>query len=126
MTKVTTSRVFDVARISSAKSYGELQPFVQFVTAYVDNSIRILLNGVSLGDNIDSGVFTVKVKHNTQTTISTTKRPYVAFVGFQAVATPVVTCSFTVTNSGGLLVTPIFSDPLSTAEIEIRIVVFYS
>lgn len=60
MAKITISRIFEVSLIATSKAYTELQPFIDYVNSLADNTIRILRNGITLGDNINCSVISQK------------------------------------------------------------------
>jgi len=60
MAKITISRIFEVSLIATSKAYTELQPFIDYVNGLADNTIRILRNGITLGDNINCSVISQK------------------------------------------------------------------
>ena len=60
MAKITVSRIFEVSLIATSKAYTELQPFIDYVNSLADNTIRILRNGITLGDNINCSIVSQK------------------------------------------------------------------
>lgn len=60
MAKITISRIFEVSLIATSKAYTELQPFIDYVNSLADNTIRILRNGITLGDNINCSIVSQK------------------------------------------------------------------
>ena len=75
MAKITISRIFEVSLIATSKAYGELQPFVDYVNQLADNAIRILRNGITLGDNINCTLTTQKFTPGQALTFAVNARP---------------------------------------------------
>ena len=75
MAKITISRIFEVSLIATSKAYTELQPFIDYVNGLADNTIRILRNGITLGDNINCSIISQKFTPGTALQFAVNARP---------------------------------------------------
>lgn len=75
MAKITISRIFEVSLIATSKAYTELQPFIDYVNGLADNTIRILRNGITLGDNVACSIITQKFTPGQALQFAVTRRP---------------------------------------------------
>ncbi len=75
MAKITISRIFEVSLVATSKAYTELQPFIDYVNGLADNTIRILRNGITLGDNINCSIISQKFTPNVALQFAVNARP---------------------------------------------------
>lgn len=91
MAKLTVSRIFDVAQLATSKIYQDIRGFVEYMNQFVDNTIRILTNGVTIKDNLAATTFTIPCRHNKVVTVTLDKKPLAIFLGRQYPIDPQVT-----------------------------------
>jgi hypothetical protein len=73
MTKVTQQRTYDKAPIANTDAAKQLDPFIDYVNSFSELVIRILLNGVSFGDNFSCLERELELKHDTPQTVGVSK-----------------------------------------------------
>lgn len=125
--KVTVSRLFDVAQVATTKSYEELKAFVDNQISVNDNFYRILLNGISLGDNISGTLVSVELKHLVSTTVGLTKTPLGVIVLNTIPLTPFVTSvNFERIKDNQYRVIGLLSDPTYSDSVRVNLYFFHN
>lgn len=124
--KVNVSRLFDVAQVATTKAYQELQSFVDNQVSVNDNFYRILLNGISLGDNVSGTFVTVDVQHLVPTTIGLSKVPIGVIVLNTQQLTPfVIAVNYTRLKDNQYSVVGLLSDPTQQASVKANLYFFH-
>lgn len=124
--KLTVARLFEVSQIATTKAYQDLETFVDYVNSLADNLVRILVNGVSLKDNVDCQIVKLNLKDNTPQSIATTKQPIEVRVQRQIPMTPAITAfTWQIDNTGALQVLVKFDTPPTTT-VEVTLIAHFS
>lgn len=122
MAKITISRIFEVSLIATSKAYGELQPFIDYVNGLADNTIRILRNGITLGDNVACTILDQKFTPGQALQFAVTRRP----LGIIILQSDQPVTSFVWTPSGDATqVTGTITSTVTEA-FNVKLCVFYS
>lgn len=122
MAKITISRIFEVSLIATSKAYTELQPFIEYVNGLADNVIRILRNGITLGDNIKCSLISQKFTPGQTLTFAVNARP----VGVIVIASerPVSSFQWDYTTNDTTITATVTST--SAVAFTVKMCVFYS
>jgi len=122
MEKITISRIFETSLVATSKAYQELQPFIEYVNGLADNTIRILRNGITLGDNINCSIISQQLTPGTALTFAVNARP----VGVIVIASdrPVTSFVWSYTADATQISATITSP--STVAFNVKMCVFYS
>lgn len=125
--KLTLSRFFDMALISSSNAYKSLQSFFEYQAQLNDNLFRILLNNVSIKDNLDANLITVPLIQNLTSQIKTIRRPIAVYVASQDTFTkPLNSFVWYMDSDNQLSVTITCLDTSYTLPINVTLVIHYS
>jgi hypothetical protein len=119
--KITISRIFEVSLIATSKAYTELQPFIDYVNGLADNTIRILRNGITLGDNINCSVISQKFTAGQQLQFAVNARP----LGIIILQSDSPVTSFVWQAAEGNQVTATITSAVTTP-FNVKMCVFYS
>ena len=74
MAKVTISRLFEVSKYLTTESGRELKDALVYISEFVENTTRILRNGITFEDNFDSTKKTVSCTPDTELVVLTGER----------------------------------------------------
>jgi hypothetical protein len=91
MSKLPISRIFDTAIIAKTKAFAELEPFINWIQETQDTFFRAINGKLTLGDNIDAQLFTVRLRGNSvdqSVSLGLRARPVALFIGKQNPITP--------------------------------------
>lgn len=128
MSKITISRLLESSRFVATKAGAELTDFIQAVADLVENTVRILTNGVGVKDNMDAIIKSVSIKHNTDTVVNTNgKTPLEVRPTYQLgnLTNMVSAFGWTINSSGQTVIRAKF-DSATTAAIDITLVIQFS
>lgn len=127
MTKLTTPRVFDTSVIANSKAFQELGKFFEYMSQFTDNISRIVRNGISVSNNLDAQVLTQALRHNQDSVVAISKRPLFVLLGRQAPVSPAIaTFTWTLNDSGALVLRASFTDPARTDPIDVTLLAIFS
>lgn len=125
--KLTISRLFDIALVATKNSYKDLKEFVDNQVSVNDNFYRILLNNVSLSDNIAGTFITLDVKHNTPVQVKLTKEPIGVVIMKSIPLSPFpLAVNFEQTSNGQYNVIFYLSDSLYTNSVKVTLYFFHN
>ena len=122
MAKITISRIFEVSLIAASKAYTDLQPFIDYVNGLADNTIRILRNGITLGDNLNCSIITQKFTPSQSLQFAVNARP----VGIIILQSDSPVTSFVWTPSDDTTQVSGTITSTATAAFNVKMCVFYS
>lgn len=126
MTKLSVARIFEVSQIATTKAYSELQPFIDYVNSLADNLVRVLVNGISIRDNLDATIITLEMKDQTPQSVATKKVPLAVYVARCNPSLPfLIGHAWSIGASGELILTTKF-DSVPTASVAVTFIVHYS
>lgn len=122
MAKITISRIFEVSLIATSKAYTELQPFIDYVNGLADNTIRILRNGITLGDNVACTITDQKFTPGQALQFAVTRRPVgiIVLQSDQPVTSFVWSSTTDTTQVSGTITST------ATTAFNVKLCVFYS
>jgi len=120
--KITISRIFEVSLIATSKAYTELQPFIDYVNGLADNTIRILRNGITLGDNVACTIIDQKFTPSQALQFAVTRRP----LGIVILQSDQPVTSFVWTSSGDATQVTGTITSTATEAFNVKLCVFYS
>ena len=122
MAKITISRIFEASLIATSKAYTELQPFIDYVNGLADNTIRILRNGITLGDNINCSIISQKFTPGQGLQFAVNARP----TGIIILQSDEPVTSFVWTQSGDVTQVTGTITSTATSAFNVKLCVFYS
>jgi hypothetical protein len=123
--KVTVTRLFDIALVATTDAYKQLQAFIDNQVSINDNFYRILLNNVSLADNVSGTFQTVTLKHNVPTQIGLTKTPVGVIILNTVPLTPFVTSvNYERLKDNQYSLIGLLSDPTYTKSVSVNLYFF--
>lgn len=125
--KLTISRLFDISLVATKNSYKDLKDFIDNQVSVNDNFYRILLNNVSLSDNIAGTTISIDVKHNTPVQVRLTKDPVGVIILKSTPLSPFpLAINFEQTNNGQYNVIAYLSDTLYTNSVKVTLYFFHN
>lgn len=126
MTKVSVTRIFDVAQLPADETTQKLRPLIDFVNELADNFGRLARNGIGVSDNLDAELRVVRLAHAVPKAVSLPKRPVACYLARQTpVDNPIQTFTWRINPQGDVEFTARTLNGSST-EIECVIEVRYS
>ncbi len=127
MTQIKVSKILDLAKYAATKSGQELADFLTYVSELADQVIRILRNGITFTDNIDSKFASASLVTGVASTINVgNRRPKLVIVA-QVMSVLYSTDSFSwyIDGNGDCKVVATFTGSPGTAQIPVVLLICY-
>lgn len=130
MAKVTISRLFEISNYLKTQAGQQLQDALQYLSTFVEVTIRNLKNGLTFGDNFLCEVKTISVFSGVETVILPSSKSPVTQILIRRVISDsyytVLSFGWKYNNSGNLVVKLAFDgSPPADANITVEIVIFF-
>jgi hypothetical protein len=130
MAKVTISRLFEISNYLKTQAGQQLQDALQYLSSFVEVTIRCLKNGLTFGDNFLCEIKTVSLMSDVETVVLPNSKNPVTQIAVRRVIndTYYVFHSFgwKYNNSGNLVVKMGFDgSPPATTNITVELVIFF-
>lgn len=74
MAKFTITRLLDVTRISKTDAGKQMPEFFEYLSQFVEQTVRNLRSGLTFADNFAGQTRTIELKHGTPQTITSAKQ----------------------------------------------------
>lgn len=127
--KLTFGKIFELGLVAATKSAGELRPFIDWVQQALENLSRVLVQNVTVGDNLDAEIISFKATSATTTytnTVKFRKQPQLVLLGKQYPTTPsILSWAWEVKDSQNIVVTVNFSAAPS-AGVTLSLLAFFN
>lgn len=126
MTKLTITRIFDVATIAGAEAMSALNTLINYINPVIENFTRILNKGIGINDNLDADIKVLSLSNNTPITFSTSKKPIAIFTVRQLPTTnPILTFVWGFKSDTEVTVQASFSNNPKD-KTDVTLLIFYS
>lgn len=130
MAKVTISRLFEISQYLKTPSGQQLSDALQYLSTFVEVTIRNLKNGLTFGDNFLCELKTVTVQPDVETAILPSSKSPVAHIMIRRVMNDtyysVQSFGWKYDNAGKLVIKVGFAgSPLATTKISIELVILF-
>lgn len=130
MAKVTISRLFEISQYLKSPAGQQLSDALQYLSTFVEVTIRNLKNGLTFGDNFLCELKTVTVVPDVETAIQTTSKSPVVHIMIRRVINDTYYCvqafGWKYNDSGSLVVKVGFTgSPSPSTKISVELVILF-